>query len=202
MPKDFFAQTVLVAVRGGVKRTCCEILLALLPASIAVAAADLQSLAEVARKEAERRQRLDQQGIQEKRIEIANPADLAPGGAISTSAGFSGLARPSAPAQKAEPRATLRSFQTRLQKLDRDIRASEDRLKLLRTRAETERRSAIRTGKGSKGSGSSSPDQLRWQILELEGKLAQERQERDDVFQAGKKAGYLPGELEGRGIVR
>ena len=184
------------------KRTCCEILLALLPVSIAVAAADLQSLAEVARKEAERRHKLDQQGIQEKRIEVANPADLAPGGAISTSSASPGLAGASGPAQKPEPRATLRSFQTRLQKLDRDIQASEERLKLLRARAEAERWAIIKTGKGSKGSGSSSPEQLRWQILELEGKLAQLRRERGDVYQAGKKAGYLPGELEGRGIVR
>ena len=184
------------------KKTCCEILLALLPASIAVAAADLQSLAEVARKEAARRQKLEREGIQEKRIECRNPADLAPGGAISTSSGVPGLAGANAPAQKAEPRPALRSFQTRLQKLDRDIQQAEERLKLLRARAEADRWAAARTGKGSKGSGSPLADQLRWQILELESKLGQLRRERGDVFQAGKKAGYLPGELEGRGIVR
>ena len=43
---------------------------------------------------------------------------------------------------------------------------------------------------------------MRWQILELEGKLAGMRRDRIDTFQAGRKAGYLPGELEGRGIVR
>jgi hypothetical protein len=43
---------------------------------------------------------------------------------------------------------------------------------------------------------------MRWQILELEGKLAGLRRDRVDTFQAGRKAGYLPGELEGRGIVR
>ena len=184
------------------KRTCCEILLALLPASIAVAAADLQSLAEVARKEAERRQKLDQQGIQEKRIECRDPSDLAPGGAISTSSGSPALKGTNVPAQKAEPRATLRSFQTRLQKLDRDVQQAEERLKLLRARAEADRWAVNKTGKGSKGSGSSSAEQMRWQILELETKLAQLRRERGDVFQAGRKAGYLPGELEGRGIMR
>lgn len=167
------------------------------------AASGPQSLAEVARKEAERRQKLAQQGVQEKRIEASDPAQLAPGGTISLSSPDPRPAPARAPATKAEPRASLRSFQTRLQKLDRDIVQAEDRLKLLRARLEAERWAPIKTAKGSKGSASSAGlEQLRWQIVEQEGKLARLRQDRSDTFQAGRKAGYLPGELEGRGIMR
>jgi hypothetical protein len=185
------------------KRAWCAILLALLLASAAAATGYPQSLAEVARKEAERRQKLDQQGVQVKRIESAEPSQLAPGGAISVSSPRSGLGPAAAPAPKAEPKESLRSFQTRLQKLDRDILQAEERLKLLRARADAERWAPVKAAKGSRGSGSSSSqEQLRWEILELEGKLSRFRQERSDTFQAGRKAGYLPGELEGRGIMR
>lgn len=74
---------------------------------------------------------------------------------------------------------------------------------MLRARADAERWTSIKTGKGSRGSAiSSAAEQLRWQISELELKLADWRRERSDVFQAGRKAGYLPGELDGRGTLR
>lgn len=180
--------------------------LVLLALTLAVQNASLpasQSLADVARKEAERRQKIDEQGIQVKRIESANLQPLAPAGTISTSSTESRTASANAPALKADPRPTLRSFQTRLQKLDHDIAQDEAKLKLLRARSEAERWAGTKTSKGSKGSGSTAAqDPLRWQILDLEAKLAGLRRDRDDTFQAGRKAGYLPGELEGRGIMR
>jgi len=39
------------------------------------------------------------------------------------------------------------------------------------------------------------------QILELQSKLKRLRQERLDIYEAGKKAGFLPGELDGKGII-
>ncbi len=178
-------------------------MLALTPAVHGVATREPQSLAEVARKEAERRQKIDEQGIRVKRIESADLQTIAPGGTISISFPESRPASSNTPVAKAEPRPTLRSFQTRLQKSDRDIRQDEEKLKLLRARADAERWAGTKTSKGSRGSGSAAAqDPLRWQILELEAKLAGLRRDRGDTFQAGRKAGYLPGELEGRGIVR
>jgi len=199
----FFAQIGVWAVRRGVKPLLCSMLIVSVLISAAAVAPASQSLAEVARKEAERRQKLDKAGVPEKRIEAGDPALLAPGGSISTSSPNLAAAPASKSAQKAEPRATLRSFQTRLQKLDRDIALAEDRLRMLRAKADAERWAPVQIGKGAKGSGkSSSQEQMRWMILELEGKLAGMRRDRVDTFQAGRKAGYLPGELEGRGIIR
>lgn len=160
-------------------------------------------MAEVARKEAERRQKIDEQGVRVKRIESADLPLHAPGGAVSTSSLESRPVAAKTAAARAEPRPTLRSFQARLQKLDRDIGQAEAKLKVLRARADSERWAGIRTSKGSRGSGSAgAQDTLRWQILDLETRLAGLRRERSDVFQAGRKAGYLPGELESRGIIR
>lgn len=178
-------------------------LLALLPTSAAVAAADMQSLVDVARKEAARRQKLAQMGVKEKRIDVSDPSQLVSGGAISVFSLESSRAGAQTPAQKAEPRGSLRSYQSRLEKLDRDIAQAEERIKLLRIRVDAERWAPTRIAKGLRGSGSSSSqEQLGWQILELEAKLAGLRKDRSDAFQAGRKAGYLPGELEGRGFVR
>jgi len=162
-----------------------------------------QSLAEAARREAERRQKLDREGVQEKRIEATDLARLAPGGAISTFAPGSGLAPASVSAAKSEPPVSLRSFQTRLQKLDRDIQQAEGQLKQLKVRADAERWAPVKVLKGSGGTDpAAARARLRSQIAELEGKLARLRVERGDTFFAGRKAGYLPGELENRGIVR
>jgi len=166
-------------------------------------ALDLQSLAEAARKEAERRQGLDQQNIKVKRIESSDLAQLAPGGSISLSLTGSDASLRFAPTAKPPPRPSLRSFQSRLQKLDRDILQAEDRLKQLQARAEAERWSPARPAKGSMGFVlSSSARQLASQIQEVEAKLVRLRLDRSNTFQDGRKAGFLPGELENRGIIR
>jgi chromosome segregation ATPase len=161
-----------------------------------------QSLADVARKEAERRRQLEQQGVQAKIITVGDPAQLAPGGSISTSTPVAGRAAADTGAEKGVPRASLRSYQTTLQKLDREIRQTEEKIKLLQARLESKRRS-MDQALGTRATGSTaSLEQMRWQIQELEGDLSGLRRERSDAFQAGRKAGYLPGELEGRGIIR
>lgn len=172
-------------------------------AIIPLAAAKTQSLAELSRLELERRQKIEQQGVPAKRIEYVGRSDRVTGGTVSTSSPVAGKTSRAEPAAKADPRPALRTFQARLQKLDRDIAQAEDRVKVLRKKIEAERWAPIKTAKGSLGLGSSAAvDQLRWQVTELEGKIAALRRERGDVFQAGRKAGYLPGELENRGILR
>ncbi len=184
------------------KKTLFVILLMILQA-ISTAAGERQSLADAARKEAERRLKVDQQGVPVRRIESADLTRVASAGAISVSSPELHASLSNAREPRAEPRASLRSFQARLQKLDRDIAQAEERLKLLRARADAERWAPTKSAKGSRGSGSSPvQDQLRWQILETEGKLADLRRDRSDTFQAGRKAGYLPGELENRGVMR
>jgi hypothetical protein len=183
------------------RRTCAVVLLAVTSFATCAGQPVPQSLSELARKEAERRQKVDQQGIPVKRIESANIGLPDPGGRVSVSSPEPPSTRPAGAATKAETRPTLRSFQLRLQKLDTEITLAEEKLKLLRKRADAARWTVVKTPKGSKVPGLfSGQDQYRWQILEAETKLASLRRERSDVFQAGRKAGYLPGELEGRGI--
>ncbi len=189
------------AVSNGVKPAMWAILLTFSAAAGLSLTADPQSLADAARVEAERRRLLDQQGVKAKKIEAADPAQLAPNGNIGISSPGAHAIPASAVAKKSDSRASLRTFQTSLQKLDRDIAQTEGRLKLLRARADAERWAPVKTTKGSRGSAASaSQDQMRWQILDLEAKLARLKQERMDTFEAGRKAGYLPGELENRGV--
>ena len=49
---------------------------------------------------------------------------------------------------------------------------------------------------------SSSSMQLASQIQELEAKLVRLHMDRSNTFQDGRKAGFLPGELENRGVIR
>jgi hypothetical protein len=197
-----FAQVDRLRLRKSMRRACIGILLLWLGTNWC-AAFGLQSLAEAARKEAERRQGLDQQNIKVKRIETCDLAQLVSGGTISLSSPRSDAALPLAAAAKPPPRPTLRSFQTRLQKLDRDILQAEDRLKQLRARAEAERWSPAKPAKGSMGFvQSSSSMQLASQIQELEAKLVRLHMDRSNTFQDGRKAGFLPGELENRGVIR
>jgi hypothetical protein len=182
------------------KRPGLILLLSILLPVIAVAA---QSLADLARAEAERRKQIERQGIPAKRIESFGRLPEVSRGAVSTSNPAFRPAAAAGAAAKTEPRPALRTFQSRLQKLDGEIAKAEDRIKLLRAKADAARWAPMKITKGSQGGASASnQDQLHWQILELEGKIAALRRERSDVFQAGRRAGYLPGELEGRGILR
>ena len=131
-------------------------------------------------------------------IEVEDPSLIAPNGNLSTSK----PARIAASREQVEPAARmsglLRSFQTRLHKLDREISRSDGRLELLRSRLSAERRASEGTRREASAS---SLERLRQQIGELELKLGQLREERADTYRAGRKAGFLPGELEDRGII-
>jgi predicted RNase H-like nuclease (RuvC/YqgF family) len=163
---------------------------------------DAQSLAEIARREGERRMQLDQLGIEGKVIE-GNPEQLAPKGNLTVFTPKS-PAHKNTPTSSASPKSKppIRSLRTKLQKLDREIKKGEDSIEMLRTRLHEARWALPKIGK-VKGDNQNVALQrrLREQIEELEIKLKYMREERRENYEMGRKAGYLPGELEGKGIV-
>ncbi len=162
----------------------------------------MQSLADIAREEAERRRLLEQQGIEGKVIE-GNAAQTSANGNSTVST------TPSAARKKSsgrtdfpKDRTSVRSFRNELQKLDRTIRQDEGRLDLLRARLQAAQWGPQKVGRTSGRSRTSDPqNRLREEIDELQAKLRQLRQQRAEIYEEGKKAGFLPGELDGKGII-
>ena len=71
-----------------------------------------------------------------------------------------------------------------------------------RARLQTEKRANFKSGKASKGAGAENlQNRLQAEIKELQIKLKQLRDERFEVYEAGKRAGFLPGELEGKALI-
>jgi len=163
----------------------------------------LQSLADIAREEAKRREKLEEQGIEAKVIE-GDITRLAPNGNLSTST-------PQLPGPKKEKLSSppdkapssVRSFRSALQKLDRAIRQDQERLGSLRARLQAEKWAPPKIGRVStKGVGNAeTQERLQAEIEELESKLKRTRRERSEVYEAGRKAGFLPGELDGKGLI-
>ncbi len=159
-----------------------------------------QSLAEVARREAERRRELDRQGVEAKVIDGSSP-QLAPNGNLSTSSPASGPRARDDPAGSAG-RGRPRSYRTRIQRLDREIRSAEDRIAVLQERLRKERWALPKVGRLSRSSGAAtSQERLQGQIRDLEGKVKQLKRERREVWDEGRRSGYQPGELDGKGLV-
>lgn len=170
------------------------VLPALLPCSLAA-----QSLAEVARREAERRRELDRQGVAARVID-GDAAQLAPNGNVSTSSPAPRSRMPGDPAGHASVKQP-RSYRTRIQKLDRDIVSAEDRVTVLRERLRKERWALPKVGRLSRSSGAAtSQERLERQIRDLDSKVRQLRRERREVWDEGRRAGYQPGELDGKGL--
>lgn len=193
-----FAQFHHAAVRRSVRTIRVALTLLCLIASVMPTPLAAQSLAEVARKEAERRRDVDRQGLAAKVID-GDPAQLAPNGNLSTS---SPAPRPRAGDDRAGPRSreTPRSYRTRIQKLDRDIRSGDDRIAALRERLRAERWAPPREGRLSRSSSAAaSQERLQAQVRELESKLKQLKRERREVYDEGRRAGFQPGELDGKG---
>ncbi len=158
----------------------------------------VQSLVDVARQEAERRRELERQGITAKVIE-GDPAQMAPSGNISTSSPSPRFVR-QAEEGKLKGRGSARYYRTAIQKLDREIRSLEDRLVTLRERIQAERWALPKSGRaGRSSSGSVSREQLQWQARDIELKLKRLRQERAATYDEGRRSGFLPGELDGKG---
>src|SRR5436309_12650461 len=168
---------------------------------VCISEASGQSLGDAARKEAERRKGLEQQGVSGKVIQDADPASAGAGGNLGV---FSpALEQRRRPAIRVNgERGSPAFFRARIQKLDRDMRQTEDRLADLRERIAKERWSAPKVGgrNRSRRSGTSA-ERLQGQVRGLERKLNYLRQERSDAYSAGRRAGFLPGELDGKGII-
>ena len=163
-----------------------------------------QSLGEIARREAERRRNIDAQGAPEKTILQQDVPRLGSGGALSTSSLPPSPKGP--PVRSSASRRTRDSperFRGAIQKLDREIRSAEDRLASLRARVEAERWTPPRTARSRRGTRvaqSEKRPRLDVQIKDWEMKLKRLRQDRFETYDAGLKAGFLPGELDGKGI--
>jgi hypothetical protein len=165
-----------------------------------VIAFGMQSLADVARKEAERRKQVDQQGVEVKVIEgngVSPKGNLT----VSTSPKFT----PQMEEGRSNPtknRASIQHYRSALQKLDQAIRQDEMRLESLRARQQSEKWALPKIGRLSRSNTSAGNQaKLQEQIEELQAKIKKDREERDEMYQSGKKDGFLPGELDGKGII-
>ncbi len=157
-----------------------------------------QSLADVARREAERRKALERQGIEGKVIS----SNAAPATEQRTETNMPASRTGSSPARSSREQNTVRALRARVQKLDLAIQHGEERLTVLRARMESERWQLPKVGRISRArTGDTARERLALQIRELEAKLRNWRRERSQTYESGRKAGFLPGELDGKGIV-
>ncbi len=173
--------------------TCCILLLFAL---------DMQSLVDVAREEAERRRQLEQQGVHGKVIEGNGLKGTAVEGNVTTSTERPVMpAKSSGRADDAKAQASLRRYQTAIKKLDREIQQTETKLDSLQDRLQSEKWQNPKSGRSSSRSRARDSTRLQAQMEKLQAKLKQLRDERFEVFEAGKKMGFLPGDLDGRGLM-
>ncbi len=90
-----------------------------------------------------------------------------------------------------------------LQKLDQAIRKEERQLALKREKLEAGRRTLPGPGPLDARSGGwkrEARERLEAEIREIGERLVELRRARADCYDEGRKAGFLPGELDGRGI--
>jgi hypothetical protein len=159
----------------------------------------MQSLADIAREEAERRQGLEQQGIEEKIINRPAVPSVPKERQAKAPASSERQKKPSTENASSKNQATVRRFRVALQKLDRRIRQEEEHLALKRARSEESRWPLPKIGSLSTQSRTTNTqERLQKDIDELQIKLKELRQEREETYEEGRKAGILPGELEGK----
>jgi hypothetical protein len=160
---------------------------------------DLQSLTDFARQEAERRRLLEEQGIQGKII-VNNAASSASNGEASMPEASSiRRERPAPQSDSLKGGKSAGNYRTALQKLDLQIQQSEERLASLQARLHAEKWSVPKTRRASgRSRPKNSAGQLQIQIQELQMKVKRLREERFEVYESGKKAGFMPGELDGK----
>jgi len=162
---------------------------------------DAQSLVEIAREEAERRQAIDQQGIVAKVIDSSTIPQVQNSNVTTSTVSEMSSREASEKSSSTKGKTSVRNYRSTLQKLDREIRQNEARLVLKRSRLQSEKWSNPVSGKASNANRSGMmQSQLQAEIDELQARLKQLRNERFETYEAGKRAGFLPGELEGRGL--
>jgi predicted RNase H-like nuclease (RuvC/YqgF family) len=160
----------------------------------------MQSLADVAQKEAERRKQVDAQGVE---VKVIEGNGVSPNGnlTVSTSPKFTPQIE-EAPSNSQKGRASIQHYRSALQKLDKAIQQDETRLETLRSRLQSEKWALPKIGRLSRNSPSvDKQTKLQEQIEELQAKIKQAREERNKIYRSGKKDGFLPGELDGKGII-
>jgi DNA repair exonuclease SbcCD ATPase subunit len=168
--------------------SCCLVLFVVL---------GTQSLSEVARDEAARRQLLDQQGIEEKVIE-GEAATWAPNGNV-TQWKPSATPIPKEYSKSPSPKGSSSpsNYRNSIQKLDKAIRQEEKRLELIQERFEASRWTLPKVGplKSTRNRTTDERAKLQAEIEEIQEKIKELRRERTEHYEEGKKAGFLPGEL-------
>ncbi len=164
--------------------------------------APAQSLAEAARREADRRRQLEEQKVEGKVIEANSPGQLSRGG-LATFSGVPTQSRASGTAREPKARTSLNAYRTALRKLDREILEVGERRSLLLRRAEAEKWTLPKPGsRGGTSSGQSLRDKLRKQADDLEVRLKSLERRRMETREEARKAGYLPGEIDGKALAR
>jgi hypothetical protein len=173
--------------------SCCAILLLLF---------NVQSLVDVAREEAERRKLFEDQGIVAKVIDENAVGPVRRGNVTTSSEPDAKPKTEPSRSGSGKSQGSVQTYRNALQKLDRAIQQSEAHLVLMRTRLQDEKRASLKSGKSSNRAGTKDPQvRLQSEIDNLQLKLKQLRDERFEVYESGKKAGFMPGELEGKGIM-
>jgi hypothetical protein len=163
----------------------------------------MQSLSDVAREEAERRRLLDQQGVEAKVIERDSGQRAADKDLTQKKVPSPIPVKVYVSSNKNKDRGSARNYRNALQKLDRAILREEGRLEVKRERLQSMRGSPprISTSRLDRNQTSNNITRLQSDIEDMEEKLNQLRQERADKYEEGLKAGFLPGELDGKGVM-
>jgi len=172
----------------------------LLACRLVIAQVPDQSLAEAARRETERRRRLEEQQVEARVIEARGPVKVSNGN-LTTFGRGAARSGPPAPSRETRGRASLGSYRNLLSRLEREIREGEERQSSLRRQAEAEKWTLPKSGRGSGGTGGGTlREKLLKQAEDLEVKLKRLRRERRETWDEARKAGYLPGELDGKAV--
>jgi hypothetical protein len=159
-----------------------------------------QSLAEAARREAERRRQLAERGVESRTIALDGRA-TSKQGSEATQTRRSGRDNVTAPAKNSRGRGSANSFRDRLQKLEREISECDERYRKTLQLAQAEKWSLPKVLRSGRSQSSSEPlERLKKQSEELAAKLKRLKRQRLDAYEAGRKAGYLPGELDGKAV--
>ena len=147
-----------------------------------------QSIAEAARKEAERRKTLEEQGIQSKTITRQGvPVTPAAANPVPKSKTIPSGDRPGAT-----------RYRVALEKLQKEILRTQERVGSVRKKLELEKNAPLRIGRSATLAGNW--QKLQAQLEEWESRLKRLQEERLRLYDEGRRAGFLPGELDGRGI--
>lgn len=161
-----------------------------------------QSLTDLAREEAERRSAIDQQGIQTRTITTID-ATQARAESDDSAADPPPRFRKAPREEALGNRRSLKGLKTLLRRLDQSIRKSEREIELCRRRLHAGRWELPKVGRASKTGSDQGDAQKRLQerIEKAEIELKQFRRERLEAYEEGRRAGFLPGELDGKGVV-